>query len=206
MFGLLDRFDGAGFPSSCREVALFESKKNDALGYYSLVGLCPTASDEEIKAAFRRELRKYHPDGSEPDREKFEQVEKAYRTLTEDRVAYDSYEEPPEEPETMTPQEMDAFQEFIEREGRDAAEELAQQVIARQNGWSYYFLGSLPERHFDTAQEWYRIALPFLAEHGICRRIILCLVPGLQQAELDSGVLLVPSDRVSLTYLNRVVR
>ena len=204
MLSFLDRFDAAGFPSSCREVDLYRSPKKDAMGFYALVGLCPSASDEEVKSAFRRELRKYHPDGTEPDREKFEQIEKAYRTLTEDRVAYDNLEEPPEEPEPLTQEERDAFQDLIEREGRDTAERLVEELIEQKQGWSFYCLGPC-EVNFDIAQEWYELALPFLADHGICEQIILCLVPGLEDAMLDSGVLMVPAESPKISTLIRAL-
>jgi curved DNA-binding protein len=61
--------------------------------YYSVMGVDRKASDEEIKKAYRRLARKYHPDVSkEPGaEEKFKELGEAYETLKdpEKRAAYD---------------------------------------------------------------------------------------------------------------------
>lgn len=61
--------------------------------YYQILGVARGASDEEIKKAYRRLARKYHPDVSkEADaKERFQEVSEAYDTLRdkEKRAAYD---------------------------------------------------------------------------------------------------------------------
>ena len=61
--------------------------------YYATLGLTKTASADEIKAAYRKLARRYHPDVSkEKDAEaKFKEVSEAYQTLkdAEKRAAYD---------------------------------------------------------------------------------------------------------------------
>jgi curved DNA-binding protein len=61
--------------------------------YYGILGVAHGASDEEIKKAYRRLARKYHPDVSkEADaKERFQEVAEAYETLKdkEKRAAYD---------------------------------------------------------------------------------------------------------------------
>jgi curved DNA-binding protein len=61
--------------------------------YYSILGVERTAGDAEIKSAYRKLARKYHPDVSkEADAEaKFKEISEAYETLkdTEKRAAYD---------------------------------------------------------------------------------------------------------------------
>ena len=61
--------------------------------YYSILGVERGAGDSEIKKAYRRLARKYHPDVSkEPEAEaKFKEISEAYKTLkdTEKRAAYD---------------------------------------------------------------------------------------------------------------------
>ena len=61
--------------------------------YYASLGLERAASDEDIKKAYRRLARKYHPDVSKETgaEEKFKEVAEAYQTLKdpEKRAAYD---------------------------------------------------------------------------------------------------------------------
>ncbi len=61
--------------------------------YYSVLGVARDAAADDIKRAYRRLARKYHPDVSkEPDaEEKFKQLQEAYEVLKdpEKRAAYD---------------------------------------------------------------------------------------------------------------------
>ena len=61
--------------------------------YYSIMGVDRDASQDEIKRAYRKLARKYHPDvSSEPDAEdRFQEVQEAYEVLKdpEKRAAYD---------------------------------------------------------------------------------------------------------------------
>jgi curved DNA-binding protein len=62
--------------------------------YYKILGVERGASDEEVKKAYRKLARKYHPDVSkEPNaKEKFQEASEAYETLKdkEKRAGYDS--------------------------------------------------------------------------------------------------------------------
>src|SRR5438045_6193650 len=62
--------------------------------YYKVLGVPRTASEDEIKKAYRKLARKYHPDVSKEAnaKEKFQEVSEAYETLRdkEKRAAYDS--------------------------------------------------------------------------------------------------------------------
>ena len=63
--------------------------------YYEILGVSKTASDDEIKSAFRKLAKKYHPDISkEPDAEKkFKEIGEAYSVLSDPnkRKQYDQF-------------------------------------------------------------------------------------------------------------------
>ena len=49
--------------------------------YFDTLGVPPSATDDEIKAAYRRLAMKYHPDRAGGDQTKFDEVKKAYEGL-----------------------------------------------------------------------------------------------------------------------------
>lgn len=64
--------------------------------YYEILGVSRTASDDEIKKAFRRLAKQYHPDANSGDdgmAEKFKEIGEAYQVLSdpEKRQMYDRY-------------------------------------------------------------------------------------------------------------------
>jgi len=64
--------------------------------YYKLLGVSKTASDDEIKKAYRKLAMKYHPDHAKGDKaaeEKFKQISEAYAVLSdkEKRKQYDTF-------------------------------------------------------------------------------------------------------------------
>ena len=66
--------------------------------YYDVLGITKTATQEEIKKAYRKKAIKYHPDKNEGDKtasEQFKKISQAYETLSDDkkRQIYDQYGE-----------------------------------------------------------------------------------------------------------------
>lgn len=64
--------------------------------YYDLLGVNKTASDEEIKKAYRKKAVQFHPDKNPGDRtaeEKFKQISEAYQILSDPkkRATYDQF-------------------------------------------------------------------------------------------------------------------
>lgn len=67
-----------------------------AKGYYEILGVHRSASDKEVRTAYRRLARKYHPDlnhDSKEAQEKFKEINTAYEVLgdTEKRKQYNRY-------------------------------------------------------------------------------------------------------------------
>jgi len=93
--------------------------------YYEVLGVPRTASDEDVKRAYRKLALKWHPDRAKPEQkktaeEKFKQVAEAYEVLSdpEKRKKYDRFGKdmkegqdfrPPTGARTMSPEEFEGL-------------------------------------------------------------------------------------------------
>ncbi len=61
--------------------------------YYNILGVNKSASDDEVKKAFRKQAQKYHPDKKGGDEAKFKEISEAYAVLGDKkkRAEYDAY-------------------------------------------------------------------------------------------------------------------
>ena len=77
---------------------------------YSILGLKPGASDEEVKRAYRQLAKKYHPDMNPGD-------PYAAQKMNEINAAYDQIKNPPKQ--TTAKNAYDPFQGWYQQEQRD---------------------------------------------------------------------------------------
>jgi molecular chaperone DnaJ len=61
--------------------------------YYNILGVAKTASEEEIKKAYRKLAHQYHPDKSSGNEQKFKEISEAYQVLSDKnkRAQYDRF-------------------------------------------------------------------------------------------------------------------
>ena len=67
--------------------------KNMKKDYYEILGVSKSASDDEIKKAFRKKAMEFHPDKNGGDDTKFKEINEAYTVLSDKqkRQNYDNF-------------------------------------------------------------------------------------------------------------------
>ena len=124
----------------------------DPNGYYYLLGLkgSKNPSKDEIRSAFRAMAKIYHPDGENPNLEKFHKIEQAYSILINDetRYIYDRLKFDEAWPdETTIP--------LLKRV--EVPEPVAKEIPRKQDnptGFVYYIEEGVPEPTEELVKEW----------------------------------------------------
>jgi curved DNA-binding protein len=178
--------------------------------YYSILGLERGASDEQIKKAYRRLARKYHPDVSKEANaeEKFKEVAEAYQTLkdADKRTAYDQlgkhqpgqdFQPPPDWQQHWRP----AGEESFSAEGFDLSD-LFEHLRGARGGAGARM--SMPGQDYEiavpiTIEQAYHgteldldLSLPDYDEHGQLRRVPQAFKARIPKGATDGQRLRVP--------------
>lgn len=111
------------------------------IDYYKILGLDRTASEADVKKAYRRLARRFHPDLNPNDREaqkKFQQLNEANEVLSDPdkRKKYDAYGENWEHAEE------------IEKMRRSESHSRGRSQTGNTQGWSESYTGSFNEDEF----------------------------------------------------------
>jgi curved DNA-binding protein len=133
--------------------------------YYKILGVARGAADEEIKKAYRKLARKYHPDVSKEAnaKEKFQEVAEAYETLKdkEKRAGYDSLGS------HRPGQDFRPPPDWFDRFGRGGAGGEAQDlggIDLSELFESFGRGGGFQRRNFKIAGEDYEVTVPLTLE------------------------------------------
>lgn len=192
------------YPSCSRALARIPRNTNDANGYYASLGLDPWASMSEIKTALRSKLACHHPDGPDPDLEKFMRfkeihtvftnpIHKAnYDSIPPGRKLIDSEVQREMEEAGLTPESpgINPFETTPEDMGRDS--QTGRTVKPKEKYWDY-----LATDHNDmdliNAQEWYGYLLELAPMFRYDGTIKVLLHDGRASAlKKQGGIMLIP--------------
>ena len=140
---------------------------------YSVLGVSPNASDEEVKKAYRELARKYHPDNYQKNpladlaEEKMKEINEAYETITKQRSGgggggYQQSSGYSQGGSYSSSGSSDFVQvrQMIQRGDLAGAERLLQEAPQRNGEW-YFLVGSIAYRKgwLDDAMRNYSMAV-----------------------------------------------
>ena len=144
---------------------------------YSILGVSPNASDEEIKKAYRELARKYHPDNYQDNpladlaEEKMKEINEAYEQITRQREGGYAYQTQPgtasggySAQNQGTGARDPLFQQVrmaINRGDLNPAERILTQQATVKNAEWYFLMGSVCYRRgwLDEARQNYQMAV-----------------------------------------------
>lgn len=179
---MIQFFEGAGFPTTRRELARRAPNLNDPNGYYRDIDLPPYASEDEIKRRCKRLLKKYHPDGWKPNRDKFERVQQIWATLGNPvlKAYYDNT------PDGFNYLDYDVLKEAMD--GSDSPGEVRDAMSKTSEPfWSYFAEGEYAEDQL-LAQQWYAVLTRVASELGHDTRLVLTIADSIGYSFDGEGV------------------
>ena len=130
--------------------------------YYQILGIPPGSSREDVRAAYRRLVRQYHPDvNPAPEaKEKFQEIARAYEYLTktpsEEEYSSIFSEQPAEDPLKAWREELKAKRAQKEKEKAQQKQQMLQKVYRVINfllAFYLLFVGVLTVDYFLPAVE-----------------------------------------------------
>ena len=137
---------------------------------YEVLGVSQSASDEEIKKAYRNLARKYHPDNYQDNpladlaEEKMKEINEAYDLITKTRSGggYQSHQSGSayqQSYNTASGGDFAQVRQLISSGNIDLAEQILQGISAKNGEW-YFLMGSIAYRRgwLDEARQNYQIA------------------------------------------------
>ena len=139
---------------------------------YEVLGVSQSASDEEIKKAYRNLARKYHPDNYQDNpladlaEEKMKEINEAYDLITKTRSGggssyggYQSSSAYQQQSYSSSGGEFAQVRQQINNGNLDFAEQILQGCSAKNGEW-YFLMGSIAYRRgwLDEARQNYQIA------------------------------------------------
>ena len=113
------------------------------LNYYTILNISPTASDEEIKKAFFKMARKYHPDknkGNKLAEKKFKQINLAYQIL-KDASSREEFDK-----------NLASYQEFLKQQKQSKIKE---DFLKQQQKQTQETKNDLKNKHVEKLKKWF---------------------------------------------------
>jgi curved DNA-binding protein CbpA len=117
--------------------------------YYQILQLKPTASYAEIKAAYRRLAKLFHPDKNPVEEEKFKQIKEAYETLI-DAVKRNKYDAKRNYTDTIQAKKKEAVKK---QAPYNHTNHTAEAELKRQQYYREHFSGKQKARAYSKAPE-----------------------------------------------------
>lgn len=155
--------------------------------YYKVLGISKTATDEEIKKAYKKLSLKYHPDRPKGDEEKFKELNEAYEILS-DPIKRVQYNQGNQNPSGNRPEDGDYYHESRQGPANFTFRRPAgNNMTGTPNGFSFsrfmngnafannFFGGNPNQQGFDNIFEEAGMGFPFNETHNEPNRQILQL-------------------------------